>query len=398
MRIAAAPIELNPAQRPDATRIDKAAREFEGVFAQQLIKSMRDASFGDALFPGENQLYRDLYDQRLAKSMTDGEGLGLAKVIARQLGGGASGGPELDPRLAPPMAPLDGVALGGSAGMGALPEALGAQTLDLIAGRPVTRATGDGADARSPMDGFIEGLMARARPLADAATGVARMATATVAQAPAALEQAARAAADTFAPRSPERFVASIWSHAQAAARELGVDAKALVAQAALETGWGRRTISRSDGSTANNLFGIKATGWKGDRATVNTHEYSNGVRHTELADFRAYASPAESFADYVRLLKQNPRYRQALQSGGDVRRFAGALQQAGYATDPRYADKLSAIANGPTMDRALTTISQFARAGSGAVQPLTPAASAAIAIDTVAEAAQRAAQALLRR
>jgi len=397
MRIAPAPVELNPVQRPDAARIDKAAREFEGVFAQQLIKSMRDASFGDALFPGENQLYRDLYDQRLAKSLTDGEGLGLAKVIARQLGGGADG-PALDTRIAPPAAPLDD-ALDIGGGMAALPEALGAQTLDLIAGRPMTQAASDGADARSPMDGFIEGLMARARPLADAATGVARTAVAAATQAPAALEQAARAAADSFAPRSPERFVASIWSHAQAAARELGVDAKALVAQAALETGWGRRTISRSDGSTANNLFGIKATGWKGDRATVNTHEYSNGVRHTERADFRAYASPAESFADYVRLLKQNPRYRQALEAGGDVRRFAGALQQAGYATDPRYADKLSAIANGPTLGRALSTISQYASAAAGAAAGASPTrATAPASVNSVAGAAERAAQALLRR
>ncbi|RPD88653.1 flagellar assembly peptidoglycan hydrolase FlgJ [Luteimonas sp. 100069] len=392
MRIAAAPVELNPVQRPDAARIDKAAREFEGVFAQQLIKSMRDASFGDALFPGENQLYRDLYDQRLAKSLTDGEGLGLAKVIARQLGGGTDG-PALDTRIAPPAAPLDD-ALDIGGGMAALPEALGAQTLDLIAGRPMTQAA-SGDASRSPMDGFIDSLMARARPLADAATGGARIATAAVAQAPAALEQASRAAAESFAPRSPERFVASIWSHAQAAARELGVDAKALVAQAALETGWGRRTISRGDGSSANNLFGIKATGWKGDRATVNTHEYSNGVRHTERADFRAYASPAESFADYVRLLKQNPRYRQALEAGGDVRRFAGALQQAGYATDPRYADKLSAIANGPTLGRALSTISQYASAAASASPTR---ATAPASINTVAEAAERAAQALLRR
>ncbi|ATD67685.1 flagellar assembly peptidoglycan hydrolase FlgJ [Luteimonas chenhongjianii] len=392
MRIAAAPVELNPVQRPDAARIDKAAREFEGVFAQQLIKSMRDASFGDALFPGENQLYRDLYDQRLAKSLTDGEGLGLAKVIARQLGGGTDG-PALDTRIAPPAAPLDD-ALDIGGGMAALPEALGAQTLDLIAGRPMTQAA-SGDASRSPMDGFIDSLMARARPLADAATGGARIAAAAVAQAPAALEQASRAAAESFAPRSPERFVASIWSHAQAAARELGVDAKALVAQAALETGWGRRTISRGDGSSANNLFGIKATGWKGDRATVNTHEYSNGVRHTERADFRAYASPAESFADYVRLLKQNPRYRQALEAGGDVRRFAGALQQAGYATDPRYADKLSAIANGPTLGRALSTISQYASAAASASPTR---ATAPASLNTVAEAAERAAQALLRR
>ncbi|PBJ81915.1 flagellar assembly peptidoglycan hydrolase FlgJ [Lysobacteraceae bacterium NML93-0399] len=395
MRIAPAPIELNPVQRPDAARIDKAAREFEGVFAQMLIKSMRDASMGDSLFPGENQLYRDLYDQRLAKSMTEGNGLGLAKVIARQLGGGDAEAAVLDPRLAPPADAASGLPLTGGAGMSALPEALGAQTLDLIAGRPSSANTASDTSARSPMDGFIESLMQRARPVADAATGIARTATAAVAQAPAALERASRAAAESFAPRSPERFVASIWSHAQAAARELGVDAKALVAQAALETGWGRRTIQRGDGGSAHNLFGIKATGWKGERAAATTHEYTHGVRHTERAEFRAYASPAESFADYVRLLKQNPRYRQALESGGDVRRFASALQQAGYATDPRYADKLSAIANGPTLDRALSAITQFARAGSPSAAPTVASAAP---IDTIAEAAERAAAAFLRR
>lgn len=384
MRIDASPIELAPAQRPDAARIDKAAREFEGVFAQMMIKSMRDASMGDSLFPGENQLYRDLYDQRLAKSLTEGQGLGLAKVIARQLGGGEGGAPVLDPRLAPGVDP----ALPGGAGMTALPEALGAQTLDLIAGRPPAASSAP-AEAVSPMDGFIDRLMARARPAMEAVGDAATSVGAALRRAPAALEQAAQAAADSFAPRSPERFVASIWPHAQDAARELGVDPRALVAQAALETGWGRRMIPRGDGSTANNLFGIKATGWKGERATVNTHEYSNGVRHNERADFRAYASPADSFADYVRLIKQNPRYRQALESGGDVRRFASALQQAGYATDPRYADKLSAIANGPTLGRALSTISQYARAATGAAPP---------AVHAVAGAAERAAHALLQR
>lgn len=395
MRIASTPVELDPVQRPDAARIDKAAREFEGVFAQMLIKSMRDASMGDSLFPGENQLYRDLYDQRLAKSMTEGNGLGLAKVIARQLGGGDAAAPALDTRLAgdPASKALD---LQGHTGIGALPEALGAQTLDLIAGRPAGSASA-ASETQSPMDSFIDQLMARTRPAVDAVTGAASRVGAAVTQVPAALEQASRAAAESFAPRSPERFVASIWSHAQQAARELGVDARALVAQAALETGWGRRTIQRGDGGTAHNLFGIKATGWKGERAAATTHEYTNGVRHTERAEFRAYASPAESFADYVRLLKQNPRYRQALESGGDVRRFASALQQAGYATDPRYADKLSAIANGPTLDRALSTISRFARAGSAAAQPLNAAAPAA-SVDTVAEAAERAVQAFLRR
>ncbi|MEN5060095.1 flagellar assembly peptidoglycan hydrolase FlgJ [Luteimonas sp. TWI1416] len=362
MRIAPTPIDLAPSQRPDAARIDDAARQFEGVFAQMLIKSMRDASFGDALFPGENQLYRDLYDQKLAKSLTDGPGLGLAKTIARQLGG-AEAAPALDTRLNP-TAPLP-PATAAPGDRSLLPETLGARTLDLIAGR--TDVSGETASPASPMDGFIDRLLARVQPAASAAGAAA---TALVPGA-AALESASRAAADRLGARTPEGFVASIWSHAQSAARELGVDARALVAQAALETGWGRRMIRQDDGGTAHNLFGIKATGWQGERATASTHEYRNGVRRDERAQFRAYASPAESFADYVRLLKQTPRYRQALESGGDVRRFASALQQAGYATDPRYADKISAIANGPTLGRALSTIAEVAREAGDAVQPL---------------------------
>lgn len=352
MRIAAAPIGLESAQRPDAARIDAAAREFEGVFARMLVKSMRDASFGDALFPGENTLYRDLYDQRLAKSLTEGRGLGLAATIARQLGGATQAPPPLDTAL--------GAGAPGDPAPAAAP-AEEARLLDLIAGRPPRADDAPAEPARSPLDGLVDRLLARAQPEVEAAADA-------VAAVPAALESAARAAAEGFAPRSPERFVASIWSHAQAAARELGVDARALVAQAALETGWGRRTIQRGDGDSAHNLFGIKAAGWQGERATATTHEYVDGARRSERAEFRAYASPAESFADYVRLLKQNPRYRQALESGGDVRRFAGALQRAGYATDPRYADKISAIAQGPTLARALSAIDRVAAGACDAV------------------------------
>ncbi|QCO67698.1 flagellar assembly peptidoglycan hydrolase FlgJ [Luteimonas yindakuii] len=381
MRISGTPIELNPAQRHDAARIDQVAREFEGVFAQMMIKSMRDASFGDALFPGENQLYRDLYDQRLAKSLTDGEGLGLAKVIARQLGGGDGDRPALDTQLQPASGVAPALPLPQTMHrLDAVPDTLNTQALDLIAGREPSAT----AASRSPMDGFIDNLMRRAQPAIDAIGDAAQAVGAAVVRAPAAvadavIEPAARAVAASFGPRSPEGFVASIWGDAQKAARELGVDARALVAQAALETGWGRRMIQHGNGGTAHNLFGIKATGWKGERAAATTHEYSNGVRHTERAEFRAYGSPAESFADYVRMIKQNPRYRQALESGGDVRRFASALQRAGYATDPRYADKISSIANGPTLERALSAIGNQARNLAGAAaQPTNILASAA--------------------
>jgi flagellar protein FlgJ len=134
------------------------------------------------------------------------------------------------------------------------------------------------------------------------------------------------------------------------------VPAKALVAQAALETGWGRRLAGKG-GVTSNNLFGIKAgASWDGDSVNVATTEYSNGVRRSERANFRAYGSAAESFADYTRLLG-NDRYAGARGTGQDTHRFATALQRAGYATDPHYASKLTAIANGATINRALASL-----------------------------------------
>src|SRR5690606_15128319 len=146
------------------------------------------------------------------------------------------------------------------------------------------------------------------------------------------------------------------WPQAQKAAAELGVPARALVAQAALETGWGRRLAGRKDQSSMN-LFGIKATGgWNGARVNSRTHEFVGGKRVDERADFRAYGSVAESFADYTRLIGRD-RYAAARGTGSDVHRFASALQKAGYATDPSYAAKITAIANGATLSRALAAM-----------------------------------------
>lgn len=381
MRIAASPLELNPVLANDPAKIDKVARQLEGQFAQMLIKSMRAASFGDSLFPGENQMFRDMYDQRLAEAMTKGRGLGLSAVIARQLGGGeAAAKPALDTGLSPAKAaqayrlaapapaamvlpatapaiapgathadPLDTLA----GGQLASPEA---QMLDLIAGREtgdIHAALGGRAPAALPAanDGANWAMSNDRWSGVGPATGMPATAPAT--------ELASAAAADQFGQHTPEGFVASIWPHAEKAARELGVNPRALVAQAALETGWGRRNIKRANGDSSHNLFGIKATGWKGERATTATHEYVDGQRRSETASFRAYASPAESFGDYVRMLKNSPRYQNALQAGTDVRGFARGLQQAGYATDPAYAAKIAAIAAGPTIERAVAAIGQ---------------------------------------
>jgi len=142
-----------------------------------------------------------------------------------------------------------------------------------------------------------------------------------------------------------QRFIEQVMPHAQAAARELGVDPRAVVAQAALETGWGTSQPADSSGNS-HNLFGIKAgASWHGASAASDTTEYSSGLPGTENARFRSYEDIAESVADYVRVIRDNPRYAAALNTGGDVRAFATALQKGGYATDPEYANKLVAVA-----------------------------------------------------
>ena len=129
------------------------------------------------------------------------------------------------------------------------------------------------------------------------------------------------------------------------ASQESGVPASLMVSQAALESGWGQREIRLPDGSNSYNLFNIKATGgWKGKVAEVTTTEYRNGVAHKQVARFRAYDSYAQAFSDYAQLLGNNPRYASVVQEGQGAPAAAQALQQAGYATDPHYADKLVRI------------------------------------------------------
>jgi flagellar protein FlgJ len=153
---------------------------------------------------------------------------------------------------------------------------------------------------------------------------------------------------------TPREFAQTMWPHAVAASRATGIPPQFLIAHAALESGWGQRDIKNADGSSSCNLFGIKAQpGWRGKTASVMTTEYVDGVAVKETASFRAYDSYAEAFADYARLLSENPRYSAVIGSHSGTE-FAKRLQQAGYATDPQYAEKLAAIIDGPALRQAL--------------------------------------------
>lgn len=161
-------------------------------------------------------------------------------------------------------------------------------------------------------------------------------------------------------PKSAQEFIDAIRPHAEKAAAELGVPARALIAQAALETGWGQHMAKQKDGSSGLNLFGVKAQGsWTGASRNQQTSEYENGQLTRTRADFRSYSSIGAAFDDYVKVLKSNPRYADALRSG-DVHGFAQALQKAGYATDPHYAQKLVKVAYGAQMSGSYTAPSSL--------------------------------------
>ena len=325
-------ISLEPASTGSShARIEQAARELETQFAHMLIKSMRSTSIGGDPMLGDNTTYREMYDQQLAKELSKGRGLGLAPMIMRQLERASS-----QSSTSPTSTPL-----------------------------PLPLST-----PREPMAiPAANGLL----PLAPTRAGVSMQAVDI--PLPAVASPGSMPSCDPDAKldcSSPEAFVRSIWPMAQKTAAELGVSPRALVAQAALETGWGRR-LAHGNGGTSHNLFGIKAGGrWNGSRVNAATHEFVDGARRSERADFRAYGSVAESFADYARLLGKD-RYASARGAGEDVHRFASALQHAGYATDPSYANKISAIANGSTLNRALAMLPGATRMVASAAVATTP-------------------------
>lgn len=341
------------AQADGKAALPKVARQFEAIFTQMVLKSMREAnaSFGDNDVGDSEQgkAYRDLFDQQLSLSLSQGNnGLGIARLLVRQLGGKDAATPA-NPATAPdPKASIAHVAAG------AMPVAGGELFSPLVAGvRAGTRAllhlgegdTGTSADADAVLPPAAVGsagtdLGHTLGQLAQGAFGVAN------------------AAAGLMPGGDPVSFLSALAPQAQAAAEKLGVSVRALLAQAALETGWGKHLPQRGDGSSSFNLFGIKAGGnWNGDKVSVPTVEYEGGVAVRRRDNFRAYGNPAEAFADYARTLADNSRYAQALGQGENVAGFAHALSRGGYATDPAYARKLTAIADSPQMRQALAAL-----------------------------------------
>ncbi|HVS77780.1 MAG TPA: flagellar assembly peptidoglycan hydrolase FlgJ [Steroidobacteraceae bacterium] len=318
----------------DPKALRAAAQQFEALFTSMVLKSMQKANFKDPLFGSDQQsFYQDMYDEQLALQISKGPGLGLADMLVQQLRRGGLG------ESAPTSA--------GSPGAGS------ASTATAGAGTSAPAGTGDPKSAAvSPKAGA-----AAAAPSGSGSSSVSSSATASA---------SGSGASCTATSEQQAAFARSLWPEAQQAARQLGVSPVSLIAQAALETDWGRSMPRGTSGASSNNLFGIKAgSGLDGDAVESATREYSNGVPSSVQAQFRSYGSTSQCFQDYVALLQGDPRYAAALGTGGDVRAFASGLQQGGYATDPDYARKLGAVAH--TLDRTLKlSAAQPMTAGSG--------------------------------
>ena len=329
------------------------AKQFEAIFTQMMLKSMRDAnaSIGSGYSDSqESNSYQDMFDHQLALTLANGRnGIGIAQMLVRQLGGKEQAA-QASGAAAASAAPSTTTAIN-SANVRALLQ-LGAARSDgagagsgdpLAALSSAASSPADAAD--SPWPGLLDKLSTAGQSgvFGSLAQGIAGTASAV---------------AKLLPGGDPVSFVRALAPHAQAAAAKLGVSVRALLAQAALETGWGTHLPSHGSGNSSNNLFGIKAgSSWEGDRVTVPTLEYENGVAVRRRDQFRAYDSPAASFADYAALLKDNPRYADALGKGDNIAGFAHALVRGGYATDPAYAAKITAIANSPQMRDALAAL-----------------------------------------
>lgn len=293
------------------------AKKLEGVFLNMMMSSMREANqlfSEDSLLSSKDvRFYQQMLDQQLSVTLSEGKGIGLADAIKRQI-------EEIHSRRYDPnQQASESKDQGVEPANNSAPANLGAISIERYRVMAVP--------AKKIMTPLEPIHFDQSEP--DLVLGKTQKVS-------------------EFAPISPQDFVEKITPYAKRSAAELGVPVEAIVAQAALETGWGRYTMKNADGSNAFNFFGIKAgNGWQGEQVNVTTLEYRNGIAAKETASFRSYASLDEAFKDYSNFLLKNPRYQKALDAireSNDAKSWGNQLQQAGYATDPNYGKKIASI------------------------------------------------------
>jgi len=269
-------LKAQASQSPDKA-LKAAAQQFEAVFMNMMLKSMREATPQDGMMDSDqSRMFTGMLDQQLTQSMSS-RGIGLAEMMVKQL------------------------SRSGQAGLPATEL------------NPLTSVLNEQAVRLTPQSSILSPVSVSVPSAFNAST--------------------------------QQDFVNRMLPHALQASRTTGVPPHLILGQAALESGWGKREILMPDGTNSYNLFGIKAgAGWNGKVAETMTTEYKNGVASKQVEKFRAYSSYTEAFEDYSKMLSSNPRYASVMQQGGNTVGMARALQDSGYATDPKYADKLVSV------------------------------------------------------
>lgn len=302
------------AHKDKKAALEQVAKQFESLFLSEMVKSMRKVndvfSEGNYLHSSQSKFYQQMFDSQLTLSMSQKEGFGLAETLARQMSRQI---PGLDKE-----------------------------------GDPSIHHKASIAD-------YDRSLPALSPSLPDEVDAVKALSDQTASGPRGDSSAAAHSALTADMPQqfeSPEHFVRTLLPLAESVAGDSGIDPKVMVAQAALETGWGRHMIRGEQGEASFNLFGIKADSrWQGNSVDIQTTEYREGIAMKERAAFRAYPDYQSSFEDYVGFLERNPRYRDVLSVADDAEAFADGLQQAGYATDPAYGAKIRRILNSDSFD-----------------------------------------------
>ncbi|HEY8942078.1 MAG TPA: flagellar assembly peptidoglycan hydrolase FlgJ [Cellvibrio sp.] len=346
----------------DPQALKAISQKFEAMFVQQMLKTMREAndvfSEGNYFDSSTTRFHRDMLDQQMVLNLTSGRGIGLADHFYKQMM--QSYGSMMKPdgskvdavdvgNLSSPVmhkkAGTDNSAVSDNEVFANDLETLNAWVSDFM-------RMSDNSDQLLPTD-EVQG----------AAQNYTLMNSAYI---PALLGKPqainSRAGLKSSISETQENFVMMLKPHAEKAAEELNISPDVLIAQVALETGWGKHVIHDQKGNNSFNLFNIKASGsWDGDKVNISTLEYRDGIAANEKADFRKYSNYAQSFSDYVSLMKNNPRYQDALDAGKNSSAYAEALQSAGYATDPHYAKKIKSLLNSDAI-RSLGELAQTAQ------------------------------------
>ncbi|WP_096084586.1 flagellar assembly peptidoglycan hydrolase FlgJ [Agaribacterium haliotis] len=292
--------------------LKKVAQQFESLFVSMMLKSMRQAndvfSQGSMFDSSESRFYRDMYDQQLSLSLAHGRGIGIADAMYRQLSGEQQRSIQQSELQAPAVAKR----------------------------AALVNANGHAVDSGAARDHLVNSGKLNDVEVHGANSNDIKVDSSRVDQ---------DSVQKSFDVDGLDDFINKLQQHAEATAKKLGVDADILLAQAALETGWGKKVIKDSQGLSSFNFFNIKAgSSWQGDRVSKTTLEFIGGVAKKVSAQFRSYEGAAAAFEDYRALLSQNGRYDLALSLAADAGKFVAALQDAGYATDPNYSNKIMSV------------------------------------------------------